>query len=70
MAEDFAGEKEGSNLGDSGLQESIARWAEVLDRWVKGIDKGLGREPQTDGQSPHVDGRHGDPGDDAREIER
>ncbi|MEA2655340.1 MAG: hypothetical protein QOI23_705 [Chloroflexota bacterium] len=35
---------EGNNLGESGLEEHIAHWADVLDRWVKGIDMRLGRD--------------------------
>jgi hypothetical protein len=43
MAERYLKETEGSSLGDSGLQEHIAHWAEVLDRWVQSIDMRLGR---------------------------
>jgi translation initiation factor 2 alpha subunit (eIF-2alpha) len=42
---------ERSNLEDSGLQEHIAHWAEVLDRWVKRIDAGL-REENGDPSGP------------------
>ncbi|HEY2598288.1 MAG TPA: hypothetical protein VGJ79_07385 [Candidatus Dormibacteraeota bacterium] len=48
MAESDAEKLEGNKLGDSGLHQHIAHWAEVLDRWVKGIDTRLGR---TDGAS-------------------
>jgi hypothetical protein len=43
MAETYFKDTEGSNLGDGGLQEHIAHWAEVLDRWVQSIDARLGR---------------------------
>lgn len=43
MAERHLKKTDGSNLGDSGLQEHIAHWAEVLDRWVQSIDARLGR---------------------------
>ncbi|HEY8816906.1 MAG TPA: hypothetical protein VIP57_17635 [Candidatus Dormibacteraeota bacterium] len=44
---------ERSNLEDSGLQEHIAHWAEVLDRWVQSIDTRLGRhEGGVPGASP------------------
>jgi len=43
MAERYLKETEGSNLGDGGLQEHIAHWADVLDHWVQSIDKRLGR---------------------------
>lgn len=43
MAEKDLRETDGTNLGDSGLQEHIAHWAEVLDRWVHNIDTRLGR---------------------------
>lgn len=35
---------EAGNLGDSGLEEHIAHWAEVLDHWVQSIDARLGRQ--------------------------
>jgi ribosomal protein S12 methylthiotransferase accessory factor YcaO len=34
----------GDNLEDSGLEEHMAHWADVLDRWVRGIDTQLGRQ--------------------------
>jgi hypothetical protein len=51
-----------SNLEESGLQQDIAHWAEVLDRWVKGIDTRLGRNggaqdvASPDGEGRSVDG--------------
>jgi hypothetical protein len=53
MAETYLKESEGSDLGDSGLQEHIAHWAEVLDRWVQSIDMRLGRH---DGGDPTLPG--------------
>jgi hypothetical protein len=52
MAETYVKESEGSNLGDSGLQEHIAHWAEVLDRWVQSIDSRLGRRDSGDPVAP------------------
>jgi hypothetical protein len=51
MAEKDAEGLEGSNLVDSGLEENIAHWAEVLDRWIKSIDTRLGRAPGMDGDA-------------------
>ena len=39
-----ANKVEGNNSEDSGLEDQITHWADVLDRWVKGIDTGLGRQ--------------------------
>jgi hypothetical protein len=51
---------EESNLGDSGPQDDIAHWAEVLDRWVKIVDVRLGGQ---DGASPaSPDNVDADPG--------
>ena len=61
MAEKDLRETEGSNLGDSGLEEHIAHWAEVLDRWVQSIDTRLGRQ-DGGGQAPSVDGADVGPG--------
>lgn len=62
MADKHAGESEG-NLGDGGLQENVAHWAEVLDRWVRGIDARLGRLQETDRQPPTLDGHSRPSGD-------
>jgi hypothetical protein len=35
---------EGNNSEDSGLEDLMAHWADVLDRWVNGIDTVLGRQ--------------------------
>ena len=43
---------EGNKLEDSGLEEHMAHWAEVLDRWVKGIDSRLGRQDGGSGGAP------------------
>jgi hypothetical protein len=43
MAEKHADGSKESNLGDSGLEEHIAHWSEVLDSWVKRFDTRLGR---------------------------
>ena len=45
-------ETEGANLGDGGLEEHIAHWAEVLDRWVQSIDARLGRSDGGDPAAP------------------
>ena len=44
-----------SNLEESGLEQDLAHWAEVLDRWVKGIDTRLGRN----GSGGELAGRDG-----------
>ena len=44
-----------SNLEESGLNQDLAHWAEVLDRWVKGIDTRLGRNG-SGGEVPGLDG--------------
>ncbi len=44
------GKVNGDGLEESGLEEEMAHWADVLDRWVKGIDSGLRR--QDGGQVP------------------
>ena len=44
----------GDNLEESGLEEQMAHWADVLDRWVKGVDSGLGR--QDGGEAPPLNG--------------
>lgn len=51
MVDKETGELDGGNLGDTGLHEHIAHWAEVLDRWVQGVDTRLGRLPRIDVQS-------------------
>jgi hypothetical protein len=62
MAETYLKDTEGSNLGDSGLQEHIAHWSDVLDRWIQSIDARLGRH---DGGLPapppdEADGQEGE----------
>jgi hypothetical protein len=52
MAETYVNEPKGNNLGDSGLQEHIAHWGEVLDRWVQSIDMRLGRRDGGDPAAP------------------
>jgi hypothetical protein len=52
MAETYLKEPEGTNIGDSGLQEHIAHWADVLDRWVQSIDARLGRRDGADPVAP------------------
>jgi hypothetical protein len=55
MAETYLSEPKGNNLGDSGLQEHIAHWAEVLDRWVQSIDRRLGRRDGAEPEAPQDD---------------
>jgi hypothetical protein len=56
MGEKDAGELDGGNLGDTGLEGHIVHWSEVLDRWVKGVDVRLGRLSDFDGQAEPLDG--------------
>jgi hypothetical protein len=61
MAETYLKEPEGSNLGDSGLQEHIAHWAAVLDHWVQSIDARLGRPDRGDPVAPPDEAEFGQP---------
>lgn len=54
MAEEDTAAVGENNIGDSGLQDHIAHWVDVLDRWVTGIDTRLGRQ---DGGVPHREER-------------
>jgi hypothetical protein len=66
MGEKDAGELDGGNLGDSGLEGHIVHWSEVLDRWVKGVDMRLGRlsdfDPVAGQPLPMQDPGDGEPG--------
>jgi hypothetical protein len=61
VAETYFKEPEGSNLGDSALQEHIAHWADVLDRWVQNIDARLGRPDGADLIPPRDEADAGPP---------
>jgi hypothetical protein len=63
MGEKDAGELDGGNLGDTGLEGHIVHWSEVLDRWVRGVDMRLGRLSDFNGQPEPLDGPTQDTGD-------
>jgi hypothetical protein len=76
MAEKDPEGLDGSNLEESGLQQDVAHWAEVLDRWVRGIDTRLGRKGggqehvSADGDAASLDGAPPEPAEGELDADR